>query len=326
MSTPTADNPWLELRVEALRRAARGVLQIELVHPQGQALPAFTAGAHIDVRVPGGRTRSYSLANAPSERHRYVLGVKVENPGRGGSRWLHEHLRVDSLLAVSAPINHFELDDGRAPAVLFAGGIGVTPIASMAAHLRAIGRDFVLHYAVRERVDAAFLVRWGDIALDTGDGRLQLHVDVERGGRVLDIAALVKAAPADAHFYCCGPAPMLAAFEAATAERPPANRHLERFTSDVAPAADGGFEVVLARAQRSVAVAKGQTILDALRQAGVTVIASCEQGVCGTCETRVIEGVPDHRDMLLSEAERARNDVMMICCSGSTSARLVLDL
>ena len=326
MSESFESSAGLVLRVEALRRVARGVLQIELVHPDGHALPPFTAGAHIDLKLPAGRVRSYSLANAPHERHRYVLGVKIDAAGRGGSRWIHEHLRIDTLLAVSTPVNHFELDESAANTVLIAGGIGVTPIVSMAARLATLGHPHTVHYSVRERSDAAFVAERRDVGIDPLASGLHLHVDAEQGGALLDIARIVAQAPADSHFYCCGPAPMLAAYEAATAGLPRHRVHLERFSSNIEIATEGGFEVFLARSQKAVAVTPGQSILDALRQAGIGVIASCEQGVCGTCETRVLEGTPEHRDLLLSEAERARNDVMMICCSGSRSARLVLDL
>lgn len=197
----------------------------------------------------------------------------------------------------------------------------------MAARLATLGHPHTVHYSVRERSDAAFSVaERRDVGIDPLASGLHLHVDAEQGGALLDITRIVAQAPADSHFYCCGPAPMLAAYEAATsgsATAPGASGTLRRAS---VIATEGGFEVFLARSQKAVAVTPGQSILDALRQTGIAVVASCEQGVCGTCETRVLEGTPEHRDLLLSETERARNDVMMICCSGSRSARLVLDL
>jgi vanillate O-demethylase ferredoxin subunit len=205
--------------------------------------------------------------------------------------------------------------------VLIAGGIGVTPIVAMAERLAALGRDWSMTYAVRRPDEAAFTER-----LTRHGARVRLHVDAAHGGRPLDVAALVAAAPADAQLYCCGPAPMLDAFESAAAARPRERVHVERFTAAAAPATAGGFLVELARSGRRVSVSPGQTIVEALRTLGVDVAVSCAQGICGTCETRVLAGVPDHRDSLLSDAERAANDVMMICCSGSRTATLTLDL
>jgi len=190
----------------------------------------------------------------------------------------------------------------------------------MAEHLAGRGQHFSLHYAVASRGSAAFLP---DLRRFVPE--LNLHVDAEQGS-VLDIAAIVAAAPVGAHYYCCGPVPMLAAFEAATAHLPAGQAHLEYFKApETAPAA-GGFTVVLARSGRTLFVPEGTTILQTLRDAGLTATASCEQGICGTCETGVLEGTPDHRDLLLTPAEKASGKTMMICCSGSHTDKLVLDL
>jgi vanillate O-demethylase ferredoxin subunit len=317
----------IPVRLDAIRYGAAGINLYEFTPLSPGPLPGFTAGAHVDVHLANGvagapgMVRQYSLCNAQHERHRYVVGVKLDPSSRGGSRWLHESLRVGAVLQLSAPRNNFALHEEAGHTVLVAGGIGVTPMVCMALRLLELGRPFELHYSVRRREDAAFL----DV-LQAAGPRLHLHVDAEHGGAPLPVAAIVAAAPAGAHLYCCGPAPMLDAFEAAAAARPAHEVHVERF-APVLPAADsGGFTVKLARSGLSTVVAPGQSILEALRGIGVQVQASCEQGICGTCETRVLAGEPDHRDSLLSDEEKRGNTVMMICCSGSRQDLLVLDL
>lgn len=316
-----AAGPVMTLRVTALRWAAPGIHLVELQRPEGGLLPPFSAGAHIDLHLPGGLVRAYSLCSPPGASTSWEIAVKHEAAGRGGSRHVHEQLRPGQLLPVGGPRNQFPLDERAAHSVLFAGGIGITPIACMAQRLATIGASFEVHVAVRRREEAALLDRIPAQAL-------HLHVDAEHGGAPLPLTSLVSAAQADAHLYCCGPAPMLAAFEAATAGWPRAQVHLERFSAPPgeAPAAGGGFTVQLARSGRSLPVAPGQTLLQVLQSAGVPVITSCEQGICGSCETRVISGRPDHRDHLLSEDEKASHRVMMVCCSGSQDPLLVLDL
>jgi tetrachlorobenzoquinone reductase len=308
------------MRLTAITYAAEQVHLYELRPVSGTSVPPFTAGAHVDLHLPNGLVRQYSIANAQDERHRYVLGVKRDAAGRGGSRFLHDELRVGTLVEVGGPRNNFPLVEAAAHSVLIAGGIGVTPIVSMVARLRSLARPWELHYAVRRRREAAFLDE-----LLAGDGHVRLHVDEEQGG-LIDLAAIVRAAPPEAHLYCCGPAPMLETFKAAARPRPAERVHLEYFSSAVAPAVESGFVVELARSKLRVEIPPGQTILESLRARGLEVQSSCEQGICGSCETRVLAGEPDHRDMLLSDEEKAANQVMMICCSGSRSAVLVLDL
>ena len=315
----TLDKP-AALRLTAITYAAEQVHLYEFRPVSGTSVPAFTAGAHVDLHLPNGLVRQYSIANAQDERHRYVLGVKRDAAGRGGSRFLHDELRVGTVLEVGGPRNNFPLVEAASHSVLIAGGIGVTPIVSMIARLRSLGRPWELHYAVRRRSEAAFLDE-----LLAGDGRVRLHVDEEQGG-VLDVARIVGTAPEQAHLYCCGPTPLLEAFTAAISSRPAERVHLEYFSSSIAPAVESGFIVELARSKLRIEIPPGQTILDTLRARGLKVQSSCEQGICGSCETRVLAGEPDHRDLLLSDAEKATNEVMMICCSGSRSAVLVLDL
>jgi len=305
---------------------ADGINSYELVPLPGQSLPAFTAGAHVDLCLPNALIRSYSLLNDPRERARYTIAVAKDVNSRGGSRYVHDSLRVGALLTISPPRNNFPLQEEAAHSVFIGGGIGITPLLSMIARLQALGRSWELHYASRTRRRAAFLDRLRELAGPGGEARLHLVFDGEAGASPLDIAAIVAAAPADAHLYCCGPLPMLAAFEQATANLPPAQRHVEYFAPREAAATEGGFELILQRSGRSLHVAPGQSMLAALQEAGVDVAFACSEGLCGTCETRVIAGVPDHRDQFLTDAERAANASVMICCSGSKTPSLVLDL
>ena len=320
MAAGPPENALITLRLTAIRYAAVDTHLYEFDDPDGRPLPAYEPGAHIDVHMPSALMRQYSLARPYRSGQPYLVGVKFDRGGRGGSRYLHEQARVGELFRIAPPRNHFPLTETAAHTVLIAGGIGVTPVWCMAQRLEEIAAPFELHYAVRTRADAAFLE-----ALERMAPRARLHVDVEAGG-VLDVAAILAKAPKAAHLYCCGPAPMMAAFEAAAADWPPEQVHVEYFSGPAPAPIEGGFTVVLAKSAREFVIAPGVTILETLRQAGMSVVASCEQGVCGTCETRVIEGVPDHRDLLLTPAEKASNKTMMICCSGSLSDRLVLDL
>jgi ferredoxin-NADP reductase len=308
----------MRLRLHAISCAAAGINFYEFRQLEGGQLPAFSAGAHIDLHLGNGMARQYSLVNSQDERHRYVVGVKRDPKSRGGSHWIHDELRVGAIMEIGGPRNNFRLLEDGSCSVLIAGGIGVTPIACMVARLRALGHDWKLHYSVRSRQDV--------VALDElTDSRVHLHIDEEMGGAFLDVAAIVAQAGPEAHLYCCGPAPMLASFQAAARHRPPAQVHLEHFGAAHEPAG-GGFSVELARSGQRISVREGQTIVDALRAAGIAVQTSCEQGICGMCETKVLAGVPDHRDGLLSEQEKAANTAMMICCSGSRDSLLVLDL
>jgi tetrachlorobenzoquinone reductase len=250
-----------------------------------------------------------------------VICVKHDPNSRGGSRFMHEQLRVGATIDVRAVRNNFLPASEPAPALLIAGGIGVTPIVAMAERLAAEGRPAKIVYAARFRHDLAFLKR-----LEGAASQLTVHVDDE-AGTVLDIGAIVSAMPEGAHLYCCGPAPMLDAFLTSTAARPPHCVHFERFVAAAAPALAGGtFTVELARSGRSLAVGENESILAALRAAGIPAASSCEEGICGTCEVSVLAGTPDHRDGILSVAERAANRSMMICCSRSIGERLVLDI
>jgi tetrachlorobenzoquinone reductase len=289
----------------------------------GGPLPVFTAGAHIDLHLRPDLIRSYSLTNDPAERERYVIAVKHEADGRGGSAFVHNRLKVGDVLSISAPRNNFAFDEGDHASIFIAGGIGVTPILSMLRRANALGRRWTLHYASRTQRDAAFLQ---DIRGLANGNEINAVFDHEAGGVTLDLATIAAAASDGTHLYCCGPLPMLEAFKAATRSKPSRIVHLEYFSTDQEAATDGGFEVRLAKSGRSIPIAPGKTILATLLEAGIPVSYACNEGTCGTCETRVIDGIPDHRDVYLTDDEHAGNKQIMICCSGSKTPLLVLDL
>jgi ferredoxin-NADP reductase len=324
-----APTPLRNRRVylHAITHLARDTAAFEFRPVDRKPLPRFTAGAHVDLMLPNGIRRSYSLCNAQGETHRYVVGVKRASPSRGASVYLHDQLRVGTEIDIAEPRNNFPLIETAPHSVLIAGGIGVTPIFGMLQRLAGIGASWELHYACRTRADGAFLDEIQ--AVGSGDPlRVRVNFDHEPGGKLLDLAAIVGAAPARTHFYACGPAPMLAAFEAATVQLASEQRHIERFTAgeDVVKASDGGFEIVLARSNTRLQVPPGKPILDVLLDEGVEIAFSCMEGVCGSCEVAVLDGIPDHRDVVLSAEERASNKTMLVCCSGAKSERLVLDL
>ncbi len=315
----------MQLIVHSRTRLADGILALELVAPDGAALPAFAAGAHIELQLAPELARSYSLANDPAERHRYVVAVQKDANGRGGSAWVHEHLRDGQCVRVDGPRNNFALVETAPDSVLVAGGIGITPLYCMIQRLEAIGKPWKLLYAARSRGNAAYLAEIKALEANR-PGRVQLHFNDERNGRVPDLAAIVAAATQGAHLYCCGPTPMLDAFLAATKHLPEGNAHVEFFSAAHEAATDGGYVVELSRSGRRFTIPAGKTILSVLRDAKVDVDYSCEEGTCGACETRVLEGDIDHRDSYLTASEQRSGKKMMICCSGCRGGKLVLDL
>lgn len=318
----------IHLRVRALTWEAEDVLGIELVAEDPRAsLPAFAAGAHLDLHLPGGLVRSYSLLNDAGERHRYCLAVHLDRAGRGGSRWIHERLRPGELLWAAAPRNNFPLVEDAQASVFIAGGIGITPILSMLRRLASLQRPWELHYSARTRDRAAYVDDIRELARATGNVA-EIRFDHEPGGRPLDLQSLLGAMTASTHVYCCGPLGMLEAFARAAdaVGIDAARRHVEYFASQEAAATGGGFTVHLARSRKVVPVQAGQTVLDALIAVGAEPPYSCRQGICGTCEVAVLDGTPDHRDLVLTPDEKAGNKRMMVCCSGSKTPTLTLDL
>ncbi|MDA4893135.1 PDR/VanB family oxidoreductase [Streptomyces sp. MPA0124] len=307
-----------ELVVGRRETAADGVLALTLRHPLGEPLPAWEPGAHVDVVLGPGLERQYSLCGDPADRTQWRIAVLRETDGRGGSAHVHEEVRTGGKLRVRGPRNNFRLE--RASRYRFvAGGIGITPILPMLAAAEDAGAEWSLLYGGRTRAGMAFtreLGRYGD--------RVTVVPEDESG--LLDLTPVLDDLPPDTLVYCCGPGPLLDAVEA----RCPAGRlRVERFrpkeAGDGAPA-EAEFEVVLARSGRTVAVPPGVSVLDAVREAGVEVLHSCTQGTCGTCETEVVEGEPEHRDSVLTEEERAAGETMLVCVSRCRGRRLVLDL
>ncbi len=317
----------LSVRVARKTIEAEGIASFELVSVDGLPLPAFAAGSHVDVQLPGGLTRQYSLCNDPSETHRYLIAVLRDAVSRGGSAAMHEQVNEGDTLAISAPKNHFALAHEAQSHLLLAGGIGVTPLLCMAERLVHSGALFEMHYCTRSKSRTAFVQRIEGSALA---GHVQFHFDDGPLAQRADIAALVGPPSSGRHLYVCGPKGFMDAVLARARAQgwPEAQIHFEFFAAD--PAAAGGeagaFEVMLASSGRVVAVPAGVSVVKALAACGVVIATSCEQGVCGTCLTRVIDGEPDHRDLYLTPEEQAAGDQFLPCCSRARSARLVLDL
>ncbi|MEU6375816.1 PDR/VanB family oxidoreductase [Streptomyces sp. NPDC046909] len=279
-------------------------------------------GAHLNVHLPGDLIRSYSLIDWDEATGEVSVAVKLEPDGRGGSIAMHA-LEVGDVVAVSGPRNNFPLDDRQDHPVLVAGGIGVTPLYSMARSLKAKGRPFTLHYLVRSRSQAVFAALLEELGL--GD-RLRLHCDDVDG--FMDFEALVRHHPADAHYYVCGPEPMLTAVQRACAGLGRGTVHFERFSAAPAVARhpDQAFEVVLDTTGAAYQVPEDKSILQVLKDAGHAIDYSCGEGTCGTCITDVLEGEIDHRDSILTQEEKLAGDCLCICVSRARSGRLVLDL
>ncbi|GAC1619969.1 MAG: PDR/VanB family oxidoreductase [Nevskia sp.] len=316
----------LSLRVSDVRAEARDVLVFELRDPAGAALPAFTAGAHLEVRLGPNLIRHYSLCGDPADRSRYCLGVGLAHDSRGGSKHMHQHVRVGATLSVSAPRNNFPLAPDAAESVFIAGGIGITPIMAMIRTAIAADQPWRLFYCARNRSRAAFYEELKALAPE----RCDFHFDDEHGGARFDAPARLAGIAREAHLYTCGPAPLMKAVEEAAADRPAANLHFEWFSADPAAAAgsegDRAFTVILRNSGARFVVPPGKSILEMLEERDEGVPYSCRQGLCATCRTGVLAGVPDHRDTVLSAAERAANDSMMICVSRAQSETLELDL
>ena len=319
----------LRVRVTGKTNEADGICSYELVPLDGAPLPPFEAGAHIDVHLSapssGSLVRQYSLCNRPGETHRYQIGVLRDANSRGGSQAMHDHIDTGSILHISAPKNHFPLVDA-ARTLLFAGGIGVTPILAMAETLAARGAAFELHYSVRSPERAAFRER---IAGSRFADRVHFHYDDGDAAQKLDLAALLALPAAGTHIYVCGPQGYIEHVlgMARSMGWPAAQLHVEYFgAAAIDTDGDQAFEVKLASNGKIVLVPAGTSVIKALAEQGVEIPYSCEEGVCGTCLTRVLEGVPDHRDMYLTEEEQAANDQFTPCCSRAKSPVLVLDL
>jgi vanillate O-demethylase ferredoxin subunit len=313
-------------RVACVRDEAQDVRSFELVPAEGIPFPAFSAGSHVDVHIAPGLVRQYSLCNDPSEGGRYQIAVKREPASRGGSQAMHERVREGDRLTISVPRNNFPLSPVAKHHLLIAGGIGITPLLGMARQLLPSGADFALVYFSRSMAHTAF---HDLLSAPEYRGRVTFHYAVEPEQVRAYLRKLLWTRPADGHLYLCGPRPFMDLVETTAAPTwPPDAVHLEYFTADPLSLAGpkGSFVVRLARHGGEFEIAEGRTIIEVLAEHGVVVDTSCEQGVCGTCLTGVLEGEPDHRDVFLTDSEKCANDRMTVCVSRAKSARLVLDL
>ncbi|ATP44499.1 oxidoreductase [Pseudomonas putida] len=304
---------------------AQDICSFELAAIDGSLLPPFSAGAHIDVHLPDGQVRQYSLCNHPEERHRYLIGVLKDPASRGGSRSLHEQVHNGARLRISAPRNLFPLAQGARRSLLFAGGIGITPILCMAEQLAHSGEDFELHYCARSSERAAFVERMRGAAFAD---RLFVHFD-EQPETALDISQVLANPQDDMHLYVCGPGGFMQhVLESAKAHGwQEACLHREYFAAaPVYTQNDGSFLVQVNSTGQVFEVPADQSVVQVLEQHGIAIAMSCEQGICGTCLTRVLAGTPEHRDLFLTEQEQAQNDQFTPCCSRSKTPLLVLDI
>ncbi|WP_079127744.1 PDR/VanB family oxidoreductase [Streptomyces sp. TP-A0874] len=322
-----------ELLVQNVSWQADGVLSLRVVDPSGAPLPPWSPGAHLDLVLPSGLVRQYSLCGRPEDRHGYTVAVLLVEDGRGGSREIHETALVGRTVSVRGPRNRFPLADAEHH-LFIAGGIGITPILAMVREVSARGLDWRLAYGGRSRSSMAFTEELRGL----GPDRIEFVPQDERGP--LDLDALLTGVEPNTAVYCCGPEGLLTAVQQRHADSGAAfELHFERFGAPVtadsdadsgesgdADGAESPFEVELRRSGEVLTVPPGRSILDTIREVAPEVMSSCEEGFCGTCETRVLEGVPEHRDTLLSERERERGKTMMICVGRSKTPRLVLDL
>ncbi len=310
-----------ELLVKQMTWEAEGVLSLTLTHPDGKPLPEWTPGAHVDLALRGALVRQYSLCGDAADESAYRVAVLREQATLGGSEYVHEGLRPGHRLTVVGPRNNFAfLPTERY--VFVAGGIGITPILAMVRAAEARGADWELWYGGRRRESMAFLDELAAYGA-------RVHVVPEDECGRLDLASILAAPEEGTLVYCCGPEPLLAAVEERTAGWPEGLLQVERFKArkvDVGPDGDQPLTVECHKSGRTVEVAPDCSVLDALESAGVAVSSSCRDGICGTCETRVLDGTPDHRDSLLSASEQAAGRSMMVCVSRARTPRLVLDL
>lgn len=319
----------LLVRVAQKRQGAADVCVLDLVSEDGTPLPPYTAGSHIDLHLPGGLIRQYSLCSYQAAPERYQIAILREPSSRGGSQAVHDVLREGDTLAISPPRNLFELASGNHRALLLAGGIGITPILCMAEFLAQRHRAFELHYCGRSLERMAFTSRLA--AADMSECS-HLHIDDGPQEQRLNLEAVLGHPGDEIHLYVCGPTGFIDAVVACAADKGwnPEHIHFERFSNTPAVRpdgqAEGRFDIQLASTGELFSVEPDETVIEALARNGVFVETSCEQGICGTCLTGVKEGIPDHRDMYLSDSEKAQNNQFLPCCSRAQTPKLVLDL
>jgi vanillate O-demethylase ferredoxin subunit len=313
---------WMELKIESRMAVATDIVAFSLVAPDGSPLPHFSAGSHIDVEIRPGLIRQYSLCNTPRDHDRYEIAILRDPASRGGSTAIHDDFAPGQLVRTSEPRNLFPLIPSEAAALLFAGGIGITPLLCMAERLSHLDAPFDLHYCSRSLDRTAFVDR-----LDAANfsDRVHYHFDDGAAEQKLDAVAALKAADRDSHVYICGPAGFIDWIldAAKQADFPADHVHREYFNAEPSSSEDdGAFEVQIASTGQVFAIPADQSVAQVLNDNGIQIDVSCEQGICGTCITRLIEGSPDHRDML----SLGGDDEFTPCCSRSLTPRLVLDL
>ncbi|MDF3833924.1 cytochrome P450/oxidoreductase [Cupriavidus basilensis] len=310
--------------VQSVTRAADGIVRLRLVSPDGRALPRWAPGSHIDIECGNtGLSRQYSLCGDPADTGALEIAVLKEAQGRGGSAWIHDAVKAGDVLKIRGPRNHFRLDESAGKLILIAGGIGITPVSAMARRAKALGIDYALHYSGRSRSSMALL---DELAALHGE---RLHIYAKDEGRRNDLQALLGQPEPDTQVYACGPARMLSALQDCCAGWPGDALRIEHFESALGtldPAREDAFEVELKDSGIVVTVAADQTLLAALRAANIDMQSDCEEGLCGSCEVRVLAGEVDHRDVVLTRAEREAHTKMMACCSRARCRRLVLEL
>lgn len=329
--------------VRSIERQADGINAYEVIDPRGSELPAFSAGSHIDLFFRDGRVRQYSLCSDPAQRHHYVFAVQREPAGRGGSQAIFERIHVGRILAISEPRNHFPLAEDANYHLMVAGGIGVTPMIAMIFALEARGANYTLHYCTRAPEKTAFL---DVLAPRAAKGKVILHHDGGDPRRGLQLEPLLRSYQRGTHLYYCGPHPLMNAVKRACAHWPAGTTHREYFAQpemtgiELASSEIEGhlmssetqgesnppatFQIKVASTGAVFEVPEGKTITDVLREHGISVPTSCESGLCGTCRTRYLEGIPDHRDYVLQDEEK--DEYVLICCARAKTPMLVLDL
>lgn len=319
---PTSPAPPMVLQVSRAEPAADGIHLFELRDPSGGELPPFTPGAHIAITAPNGLVRKYSLCNDPEERDRYVIAVKRETNGHGGSISMIDNVKAGDRLSATAPVNDFVLPRGVRNVIFIAGGIGITPIMSMIRHLQtAEGKKFHLYYCSRSPETTAFRE---ELSGPEFKGKVTIHYDEGDPAKGLDLWPILEQRKNLEHIFCCGPRPLMQAVRDMAGHWPSTSIHFEAFSEpERARPDDKPFKVRLAQSGEVIDVPVGTTILDAIRAKGHDAPSSCESGTCGTCRTKLLAGQADHRDLVLTEGERADN--IMICVSRALSPELVID-
>ncbi|WP_256832272.1 PDR/VanB family oxidoreductase [Pseudomonas sp. Pse1] len=314
----------ISVRIADRKCEAHNIFSFELVSASGEALPPFSAGSHIDVHLPNGLIRQYSLFNSSQADHSYKIAVLLAPEGRGGSSAMHQ-LQIGQELKISQPRNLFPLSHEARRTLLFAGGIGITPILSMAERLSQIGTEFELHYYSRSSEHAAFAEQLKNCSFSD---RVNLYFDSEPDTKP-DLASMLANRALDEHLFVCGPTGFMdfVLDTARTAGWGEARLHREYFANEAADTdSNQAFEITIASTQQVFNVPAERSILQVLMENDIEIPYSCEQGVCGTCLVRVLEGTPDHRDLYLSASERSANDQILTCCSRAHGKKLVLDI